>query len=275
MGAMFGGIALALLGYRAAFLLNSVSFLVSACFLGRMHFAEPHAEVHAKLRARDLVHYSPMIEGFRYVKGDGRLLATVLAKAGLANMGVSWVLFTVMGQRNFPLHWHGLAPDRSAVLGMSFLIGARGLGALVGPLGSARWAGHRQDRLRLGILFGFLAVGLGYGSLSAAGSLVTACLVVILAHCGGSTVWVFGTTLLQMNVEDRFRGRVFSTELGLSMITLAVGAWVTGFLLDHGVAPRSVALGTGLVMLIPAAAWALALRQWSKEPVSESVQVGE
>jgi hypothetical protein len=78
-----------------------------------------------------------------------------------------------------------------------------------------------------------------------------------------------------MNVEDRFRGRVFSTELGLSMITLAVGAWVTGFLLDHGVAPRSVALGTGLVMLIPAAAWGTALRLWNKSPVAVSVEAGE
>jgi MFS family permease len=153
---------------------------------------------------------------------------------------------------------------------MSFLIGARGVGALVGPLLSARWAGQRQDRLRLGILLGFLAVGLGYGSLSGARSLAVACLVVMLAHCGGSTVWVFGTTLLQMNVEDRFRGRVFSSELGLSMITLAVGAYVTGLLLDNGVAPRSVALATGLVMLIPAAAWAIALRLWDDQSQSSS-----
>jgi MFS family permease len=264
-GAMFGGLALALLGYQSAFLLNAISFLASAFLIARMHFAEPHADVHAKLRARDLVHYSPMIEGFRYVKGDRRLLATMLAKAGLANMGVSWVLFTVMGQRNFPLHWAGLAPDRAAVLGMSLLIGARGLGALVGPLGSARWAGQRQNRLRLGILFGFLAVGAGYGLLSGASSLAVACFWVMIAHCGGSTVWVFGTTLLQMNVEDRFRGRVFSAELGLSMLTLAAGAYLTGLLLDHGVAPRAVALGTGLVMLLPAVAWAFALRLWNEK----------
>jgi MFS family permease len=274
-GAMFGGIALALLGYRAAFLLNAVSFLVSALLIGRMHFEEPHAAVHASLRTRDLVHYSPMIEGFRYVKGDLRLLAIMLAKAGLANMGVSWVLFTVMGERNFPLHWHGLPPERSAVLGMSFLLGARGVGALVGPLLSARWAGQNQKRLRLGILFGFIAVGAGYGSLAAAGSLTSACFMVILAHCGGSTVWVFGTTLLQMNVEDRFRGRVFSAELGLSMITLAVGAYVTGMLLDYGVAPRVVALGTGLVMLVPAGGWAFALRLWKTNPAAVSSLAGD
>jgi predicted MFS family arabinose efflux permease len=274
-GATVGGIALALLGYRAAFVLNALSFLVSAFFIARMHFAEPHATAHATLRPSELLHYSPMIEGIRYVRRDRRVLLTMLAKAGLANMGVSWVLFTVMGQRIFPLHWSGLAPDRAAVLGMSMLIGSRGVGALIGPLASARWANHRQSRLRLGILFGFLAVGAGYGILSGAGSLATACFWVMLAHCGGSTVWVFGTTLLQMNVEDRFRGRVFSAELGLSMLTLAAGAYITGLLLDHGVSPRAVALGTGVFMLLPAAAWVWALRTWDDEPNAVSLPAGD
>jgi hypothetical protein len=128
--------------------------------------------------------------------------------------------------------------------------------------------------LRLGILFGFLAVGLGYATLSGATSLSMACFFVILAHCGGSTVWVFGTTLLQMNVEDRFRGRVFSAELGFSMITLAIGAYVTGVLLDHGASPRGVALGTGIFMLLPTLAWAFALRLWNQEPKAVSLQAG-
>jgi len=102
-GATLGGIALALLGRNIAFVLNAMSFLVSALLISRMHFAEPHAEALAKVRVRDLVNYSPILEGARYVGGDSRLLATVLAKTGLAQMGVSWVLFTVMGARVFPL----------------------------------------------------------------------------------------------------------------------------------------------------------------------------
>jgi hypothetical protein len=78
-----------------------------------------------------------------------------------------------------------------------------------------------------------------------------------------------------MNVEDRFRGRVFSAELGLSMITLALGAYLTGALLDGGVPPRVVALGTGLVMLFPATAWALALRLWAPEHAAASFDVGD
>jgi len=265
-GAALGGIALALLGHDASFVLNALSFLVSAFFISRMHFEEPHAAAYSKLRVRDLLDFSPLVEGLRYVRRDRRLFATVLVKTGLAQMGVSWVLFTVMGQRVFPLRWSGLEPRRRAVLGMSLLMGARGLGALFGPLSSARWAGHRESRLRLGILIGFLAVGLGYGMMGASGSLWTACLWVVLGHCGGSTVWVFSTTLLQLNTDDKFRGRVFSAELGLCMVTLAVGAYATGFLIDHGIDPRTVAITTGLLMLIPAALWSRAMRLWRPEP---------
>ena len=261
-GAAFGGVALAFLGYSTSFILNALSFLGSALLISRTHFEEPHAAAFHKLRLHDFMDYSPLAEGLRYVHRDRRLLATVLAKTGLAQMGVSWILFTVMGQRVFPLRSSGLDPQRGAVLGMSLLMGARGFGALFGPLGAARWAGHRASRLRLGILIGFLAVGLGYAMLGIAGSLSVACFWVILGHCGGSTVWVFSTTLLQLHTDDKFRGRVFAAELGLCMVTLAVGAYVSGILVDHGLDPRSLAIAIGVVMLIPAALWAQAMRLW-------------
>jgi predicted MFS family arabinose efflux permease len=265
-GAAMGGVALALLGRNALFVLNTLSFLASAYFIGRMHFREPHAEAAAKIKAGYLMAYSSVMDGMRYVRRDSRRLALVLIKTGLLQVGVSWVLFTVMGQRVFPLHWPGLDPQRSGVLGMSILMGARGIGAIVGPLFSARWAGSSESRLRLGVLFGFLAVAAGYGTLGAAMSLWQACFWVVLAHSGGSTVWVFSTTLLQLNTEDKFRGRVFSAELGLAMLTLAIGAYFTGFVIDRGIAPRLVATATGFLMLIPAGAWAIAMRLWKKPP---------
>ena len=81
----------------------------------------------------------------------------------------------------------------------------------------------------------------------------------MLAHMGGSTVWVFSTTLLQLHTEDRFRGRVFAADLGLGSLTFAVTAYLAGRFLDAGISARTVATSTGLLMLIPAAilAWAL------------------
>jgi hypothetical protein len=60
------------------------------------------------------------------------------------------------------------------------------------------------------------------------------------------------------------RGRVFSADLGFSMLTIAAGAYLCGRLLDAGIAPRTVATYTGVVMLIPAGLWALAMQ---KKPV--------
>jgi hypothetical protein len=81
----------------------------------------------------------------------------------------------------------------------------------------------------------------------------------MLAHAGGSTVWVFSTTLLQLHTEDRFRGRVFSADLGMASLTFATTAYLCGRLLDRGISARTLATGTGLLMLIPAAILAFAL----------------
>ena len=66
----------------------------------------------------------------------------------------------------------------------------------------------------------------------------------------------------ELQTEDRFRGRVFATDLALSMLTIAIGAYLCGVFLDRGASTRAVAVATGLVMLFPAALWAWAARPW-------------
>ena len=259
IGASVGGVVAAFFGRDAVFVLNALSFLASALLIGGMRFAEPHAESAAPLRARDLIDFSPVIEGFRYIRRHPTLFPAVFAKAGELMIGPSWVIFTVMGAREFAVHGHGINAAGGAMLGMSILLGGRGLGALVGPLVSARWAGQSDHRLRLGILFGYLTISAGYGMLGASRSVGMAAACAMLAHAGGSTVWVFSTTLLQLHTEDRFRGRVFSADLGLGSLTFAITAYLAGRLLDYGFSARTVASGTGFLMLVPASilAWAL------------------
>jgi predicted MFS family arabinose efflux permease len=267
IGASVGGVVAAFFGRDVVFVLNALSFLVSAVLIGGMRFAEPHAESAHPLRISDLVDFSPVMEGLRYVRHHRKLLPTVFAKAGELMIGPSWVIFTVMGAREFAFRRPGIDPAGGAVLGMSILLLGRGLGALMGPLVSARWAGSRDGRLRLGILFGYLTIGAGYGFLGVSRSVWTAAACAMFAHAGGATVWVFSTTLLQIHAEDRFRGRVFSADLGLSMFTIASGAYISGRLLDWGLSTRMVASYTGLVMLIPAALWAASMRAGKREAV--------
>ena len=262
IGASIGGVVAAFLGRDSVFVINAASFAISAWLISRMNFHEPHAEHHPPMRVKDLFDFSPMLEGLRYVRSDSRRVATMLVKAGLCMVGTGWVLFTVMGKEYFPVHLHGLSPERGAILGISILLGSRGVGALLGPLVSATWAGSSQRRLRLGIFWGLLASAVGYALLGFAKTLFLACLCGILAHMGGAVGWVFSTTLLQLNTEDRFRGRVFSAELGLAMFSLAIAAYLAGYFLDAGVSARAVSTATGLAMLIPAALWLAAQRLW-------------
>jgi MFS family permease len=269
IGASVGGLVAAFFGRDAVFILNALSFLASAMLIGGMRFAEPHAESAAPLRPRDLVDFSPVLEGIRYVRSHRTLLPTVFAKAGELMIGPSWVIFTVLGAHEFAVHWYNVDAARGSMLGMSILLGGRGLGAMVGPLVAARWAARDDRRLQLGILFGYLTVAIGYGMLGSSRTIWMASACAMLAHMGGSTVWVFSTTLLQLHTDDRFRGRVFSADLGFSMLTIAAGAYVCGRLLDAGVAARTVATWTGLIMVIPAGLWALAMRA-SAETLVES-----
>src|SRR6185369_9475526 len=55
-------------------------------------------------------------------------------------------------------------------------------------------------------------------------------------------------------------GRVFSADLGFSMLTIAIGAYVCGIFLDRGVSAQEVASATGIIMLLPALLWAWAMK---------------
>ncbi|MFN0167874.1 MAG: MFS transporter [Bryobacteraceae bacterium] len=263
VGATLGGAVAAFLGRETVFVLNALSFLVSAWCLRAMRFKEPHLQESPPMRWRDLGDLSPILEGFRYMRSDRFLGSTMMVKGGLGFLGANLVLLPVLGHRIFPVAMQGYPAERGAMLGMSVLMGSRGIGALLGPFVSSPWAGMGEGRLRRGIVFGFIAASLGYVLLSQAPSLWVACLLIVLAHGGGSTIWVFSTTLLQMYSHDRFRGRVFGTELALNMVAISISSSIAGLLVDHGISPRTAVLVTGCLLLIPAGLWSTTLR-WKR-----------
>lgn len=265
IGSVLGGLIAAWLGRDAVFVLNSLSFLASAWLISRMHFAELHADAAGRHPEDRAAGWSSIRAGFRYIAHDPKLAALVSLKAGVSIVGTSWVLYPVMAERVFTVPISGIAPARAALFGMSMLMGARGIGALVGPLLATRWTGQRQTRLRIVVLLGFALGGLGYLALGDTRSIWAAAAVIVIAHCGTSTVWVFSTTLLHLNTEDRFLGRIFGADLAISMLVLAASTWIAGITIDAGVSPRAVAVGTGVAMLVPVILWALALRLWRAE----------
>jgi hypothetical protein len=66
---------------------------------------------------------------------------------------------------------------------------------------------------------------------------------------------------LHKNTEDRFRGRVFSADLGMNTIAVSASSYLAGTFIDAGTPVRDYALYTGLSLLLPASLWFWALRR--------------
>ena len=137
------------------------------------------------------------------------------------------------------------------MLGMSILLGGRGNRAW--RVRSFQLAGQVKNQLKiwLGILFGYL-IAVGYASLGLARNVWMAAACAMVAHAGGSTVWVFSTTLLQLNAEDRFPGR-FRRRLGHGELHLCRDRLSRRSFPRCRIPCMSVATTTGIFMLVPAA----------------------
>ena len=95
IGSVLGGIVAAWLGRDAVFVLNALSFAVSALLISRMHFVESHADEANRHPEDQGAGWSSIRAGFRYIANDPKLAAVVSLKAGVSILGASWVLLPV------------------------------------------------------------------------------------------------------------------------------------------------------------------------------------
>jgi MFS family permease len=252
-GAAVGGVILTLFGRDAAFVLNAVSFLASAWFIGRIHVPALAGTADGGVgapRARQ----ATLGAGVRYIRANRHVAAFLSIKGAWALAGGVMLLLTVFGERVLPI-------AGSTAAGIGVLYAARGIGAGVGALG-ARWAfGGDVERLRPAIGPAYLAVGAGYLAFSVAPTIWAAGIAIAAAHVAGSVLWVASAVLLQGAVPDEFRGRVFAIEFAILTLVSATTSYLTAFGLDHGhVGPRLMAACLGTLFFVPAAAWWLAGR---------------
>jgi len=256
IGASVGGLAAVVAGRNAAFVLNALSFFASAAFIARTRYdATPPSVIRAQ-GFMALSGLADLVEGFRYMCRHAHVAALLFVKFGWGLAGGVLLLLTIFGQRVFPIGGNSAA-------GIGLLYGARGVGAALGPI-VLRWMlGQTPAALRRTLGPAYFIVGGFYIALAFAPSLWIAALAVLCAHFGGSILWVFSTVLLQLEVPDRFRGRVFAAELALVTISSSASSYWTGYQLDRaGWSPRGLSLALGAMFMVPGAIWLLILSRW-------------
>lgn len=250
-GAAVGGFFAAQFGRDTTFVLNAVSFFASAVLVSKVR-------VPARAEAPAAAGFAPLVEGFRYLREHREIASFAVIKAGWATVGGALLILTVFGQRVFPI-------NGSADAGTGILYAARGVGALAGSWIVTHVAVRSAGRLTRMIAPAFFLAGSFYALVGTAPSIWAAAAFVVGAHACGSILWVASNVLLQMNVREQFRGRVFSVELAALTLIQSASSYITARLLDgYDMDPRKLAIGCGLVLWIPGLIWAIRSARSSK-----------
>jgi len=256
LGAAFGGVVTGWLGTDAAFVLDSLTYLASALLIARVRFPRRPARAKTKLTIGKALGVTDTVEGARYVWQRPRVLALLMVKPAWGAGGGILTLLAVFGEKIFPV------AGKPAV-GIGVLYAARGIGTAIGPVLMRRIAGETRANMQTGIGFAFIVGGLFYAAFGVATGFVLAIILLMIAHAGGSVVWVNSTVLLQRAVEDDFRGRVFAAEFALLTLTMAASNYLVGELLDRfHFSPRAVTVGIGIFFLLPGLLWFVTRRWW-------------
>src|ERR1044071_7690012 len=258
LGAAIGGFITSLFGTDVAFILDAVTYLLSAALIASIRLPKRKKRERQKISVGRLLGITETIEGIRYVKDRPRVLATLLVKPAWGLGGGILTLLAVFGEKIFPV-------GKNAATGIGVLFAARGIGTAVGPIVARRISGEGSKRMQISIGIAFLLGGAFYIAFGRATNFIFALIVLGIAHCGGSILWVFSTVILQKEVVDNFRGRVFAAELALVTLTMAASNYVTGELLTRfDMSPRTVTVGVGTIFLLPGITWFVTRRWWNR-----------
>jgi MFS family permease len=252
IGAAVGGAITAWFGRETAFVLNSASFFASAWFIARIAVPprEPAEDSHAGHAARP-----GLGEGLAWVRRHRAVAALISVKGAWALAGGVMLLLTVYGERVF-------RTADSTAAGIGILYAARGVGAGAGALVAKALLERGRDTMTRFIGPSYFVIGLFYVGLGLAPDIWSASLAVIGAHVAWSIIWVTSTVMLQMNVPDRYRGRVFGIDFSLMTLMSALSSYLTAVGLDHlHFSPRAMAVVLGALFFVPAVPWLIAHRR--------------
>jgi NRE family putative nickel resistance protein-like MFS transporter len=246
-GAALGGLFSGVWGIYPAFIIDSLTFFLSAVLIQRMVYEPPLSLNHDKSVGAALRQY---VEGLNYLRNHVDTLMITLHKAanGLFVAGAFQVLQVTIAETNFPI-------GEGGTISLGLIYAVTGIGTGVGPIIARYFTGDRDRPLRWAIIVGYLIAAIG---LAITGTVLNFPVVLIgafLRGVGGGTVWVLSTQLLMQVVPVEVRGRIFSTEFALNTLANAIAAGSVGLLLDRSMTVSSMLLWLAVLTLLPLALW--------------------
>jgi MFS family permease len=249
-GAALGGLVAGQWGAQPAFVIDAMTFLLSAVLISRIvysHDASLGGDMSVATAIRQYV------DGLRYLGRHKDTLAIALHKGAFALFvaGGFQVVQVAVAEQKFVY-------GEGGGTGLGLIYAAMGVGTGLGPIVARRFTGDRDRPLRIAIGLSYLIAAIGLALMAPLYSFGLFLVATVLRGAGGGIGWVFSTQLLLHLLPDRVRGRVFATEFALFTLMNATGAAVGGWALDNTDLGLSgmIWIMAGLILL-PGILWAL------------------
>lgn len=215
VGAALGGVFSEVFGRDAAFLADAASFVVALGLFALIR--HPMQEANGAHR-RSMKPLADMKEAVHYARTDRVVMALIASKSvfaiGSGVMGLLPVLATtVFGWKDG---------------GTGMLLGARGVGAGLGPFIAARFTtGDMKKVLLVCGWSGLWLTGCFVGA-AWAPSIFIAALLIAIALLGGGAQWTLSTYGLQVSTPDHIRGRVMAGDFAIVTLVMGIVGLVSG-----------------------------------------------
>lgn len=223
LGMGIGGMATAWLGTDLVFILDALSYVLSAWFIYRA--VVPQQKMSEEEMKRTKNPFIGIKEGFEYLVAHPHVLRPTLAKG----------CFTMfLGALTYMLILVSEEILMMGSIGLGLLYAARGVGTGIGPVIGRRIFKKESSWIRgmgLCMIFG----GFTYAFVGLSSSLVIMMVIVFIAHSASGANWVMSTVLLQRRTPDTYRGRIFSTEWLLFTLAQSASVLLASWLLENNI----------------------------------------
>ncbi len=248
IGTLFAGTTVIQFGYSWAFVLNSLSFVVSAFCISRLRAGTAGFQPRRKsLTEAEVVRpWHEYTEGLRYMRSAPLILGIAVINIGWATGGgAAQILFSIFGEIVF---------NRGAA-GISQIWGCAGLGLLAGG-GLGHWLGKRLSftGYKRTVSICYVIHGGAYVVFSQMTNYSLALLFIALSRAAVAVSSVLNMSQLLRHVPDEYRGRVFATIESLTWSVMMLSMMAAGILSQHADA-RTIGMWSGILSSTTALAW--------------------
>ena len=251
VGAFIGGTTVAALGYSVAFIFNALSFFVSAyCIFSlrtpKGHFRAEDRGLNETKVARPWHEYR---EGLSYMAKAPLILGIALIAVGWASGGgAAQVLFTLFSEQVF----------QRGPLGLGILWGTAGVGLIIGGvIGTHLGKRVGFEAYKKTVFFCYILHGGAYIVFSQMRHWGWALFFMGVSRAAVAVSSLLNWSTLLKHVDDRYRGRVFSTIETMNWSTMTLSMLGAGLASVHH-SIRLIGAVSGLFSSSTAIFWGVA-----------------